>query len=96
MCGKNTTLYKISWNMMMMVMKCNSMSLIRKHSQKRCELRGRTGRITSDDRRARDLSSAESQMPRALHENSNFLTPKVKLPTIEIPKFGGQIQSSFS
>ena len=30
-------------------------------------------------------------MPRAPHENGNFLAPKIKLPTIEIPKFGDQI-----
>jgi len=36
-------------------------------------------------------SSAESQIPRALHENSNSSVPKIKLRTIEIPKFGGQI-----
>jgi len=30
-------------------------------------------------------------MPRALHENSNSSVPKIKLRTIEIPKFGGQI-----
>ena len=50
-----------------------------------CEVRARIDRITSDDRRSRDVSSAAS------HENSNFLAPKIKLPTIEIPKFGGQI-----
>jgi hypothetical protein len=26
-----------------------------------------------------------------MHENGNYLAPKIKLPTIEIPKFGGQI-----
>ena len=26
-----------------------------------------------------------------MHENGNCLAPKIKLPTIEIPKFGGQI-----
>ena len=56
-----------------------------------CELRVRTDRIISDDTQARLLSSAESQMPRALHENCNFLAPKIKLPTTETQKFGGQI-----
>jgi hypothetical protein len=56
-----------------------------------CELRARIDRIISEDRRARDVSSAESQKPRATHENGNYLAPKIKLPTIEIPRFGGQI-----
>jgi hypothetical protein len=56
-----------------------------------CELRARIDRIISEDRRARDASLAESQAPRALHENGNVTAPKIKLPTIEIPKFGGQI-----
>jgi uncharacterized lipoprotein YehR (DUF1307 family) len=56
-----------------------------------CELRARIHRIISEDRRARDVSSAESQKPRATHENGNSLTPKIKLPAIEIPKFRGQI-----
>jgi hypothetical protein len=37
------------------------------------------------------VSLAESQKPRATHESGNSLTPKIKLPTIEIPKFRGQI-----
>jgi len=56
-----------------------------------CELRARIGRIISEDRRARNVSQAESQKPRATHENGNYLAPKIKLPTIEIPKFGGKI-----
>ena len=56
-----------------------------------CELRARINRIISEDRRARDVSSAELQKPRATHENGNCLAPKIKLPTIEIAKFGGQI-----
>ena len=56
-----------------------------------CELRARIDGIISDDTQARLLSSAESQMPRALHENCNFLAPKIKLPTTETQKFGGQI-----
>jgi len=56
-----------------------------------CELRARIDRIISEDRQARDVSLAESQKPRATHENGNSLTPKIKLPTIEIHKFIGQI-----
>jgi hypothetical protein len=58
-----------------------------------CELRGRIDRIIADDRSV-EVSSADSQTPRALHENSNSSVPKVKLPTIEIPKFGGRIRDS--
>jgi hypothetical protein len=36
------------------------------------------------------VSSAESQAPRTLHENGSIIMRKIKLPTIEIPKFGGQ------
>jgi hypothetical protein len=46
--------------------------------------------MISEDRRARDVSSAESQT-RAAHENGNCIAPIIKLPTIEIPKFGGQL-----
>ena len=56
-----------------------------------CELRARIDRIISEDRQARDVSSADSQKPRAMHENGNCLAPKIKLPTIEIQKFAGQI-----
>jgi len=56
-----------------------------------CELRARIDRIISEDRRERDVSSAELQNPRATHENGTCLTPKIKLPTIEISKLGGQI-----
>jgi hypothetical protein len=56
-----------------------------------CELRPRIDRIISEDRRARDISSAELQKLRGTHEKGNCLAPKIKLPTIEIPKFGGQI-----
>ena len=56
-----------------------------------CELKARIDRMLSEDRRARDVSSAESQKPRATHVYGNCLAPKTKLPTIEIPKFGGQI-----
>jgi len=56
-----------------------------------CELRARVDRIISEDRRARDVSSAEIQKPRGMRENGNCLAPKIKLPTIEIPKFGGKI-----
>jgi len=54
-----------------------------------CELKTRIDRMISEDRRARDVSSAESQKPRATHDNGNCLAPKIKLPAIEIPKFGG-------
>jgi len=47
--------------------------------------------MISQDRRARDVSSAESQNPRATHDYGNCLAPKFKLPTIEIPKFGGHM-----
>ena len=56
-----------------------------------CELRAKIDRIISEERQARDVSSAESQTPRATHESGNSLAPKIKLPTIEIPKFIGQI-----
>jgi hypothetical protein len=56
-----------------------------------CELRARIDRITLEDRQARDVSLAESQKPRATHENGKSLTPKIKLHTIQIPKFRGQI-----
>ena len=56
-----------------------------------CELRARIDRIILEDRQARDVSLAESQTPRATHESGNSLALKIKLPTIEIPKFRGQI-----
>jgi len=56
-----------------------------------CELRARINGVISEDRRAEAVSSAESQMPTAPHENCNFLAPKIELPTIDFPKFGGQI-----
>jgi len=56
-----------------------------------CELRARIDRMISEDRQARDVSLADSQKPRAMHESGNCLAPKIKLPTIEIPNFGGQI-----
>jgi len=52
-----------------------------------CELRARVDRIISEDRRARDVSSAEIQKPRGTHENGSCLAPKIKLPTTEILKF---------
>ena len=55
------------------------------------ELRARIDRMISEDRQARDVSSADSQKPRAMHKNGNCLAPKIKLPSIEIPKFEGQI-----
>jgi len=36
-----------------------------------CEMRARIARIISEDRRARDVSSAESQKPRATHGNGS-------------------------
>jgi len=56
-----------------------------------CYLTARIDKIISEDRRARHVSSAESQKPRATHKNGDCLAPKITLPTIEIPKFGGQI-----
>jgi len=56
-----------------------------------CELNARIDRMIAEDRRARDVSSAELQKRRATHKNGNCLAPKIKLSTIEIPKFGGQI-----
>jgi len=56
-----------------------------------CELRARIDRMISEDRRARDISSAELQKRRAMHDYGNCVAPKIKLSTIEIPKFGGQI-----
>ena len=56
-----------------------------------CELKARIDRIIAGDRRASEVSSAESEAPRTPHEKINFLVPKIKLPTTEIPNFGGQI-----
>jgi len=56
-----------------------------------CVLKARINRMISEDRRARDFSSAESQKFRATHDYGNCLAPKIKLSTTEIPKFGGQI-----
>ena len=56
-----------------------------------CELNARIDRMIAEDRRARDVSSAELQKSRATHDYGNCLAPKIKLTTIEIPKFGGQI-----
>jgi len=56
-----------------------------------CEMRAAIDRIISEDRRARAVSSAESQKPRATYENGICLASKIKLPTIEIPKFRGQV-----
>jgi len=56
-----------------------------------CELKARIDRMISEDKQARDISSAELQKRRATHDYGNCLAPKIKLPTIEIPKFGGQI-----
>jgi len=56
-----------------------------------CELRARIDSIISEDIRATDVSSSESQTSRATHENGNSLKPKIKLLTTEIPKFRGQI-----
>ena len=55
------------------------------------EMRARIDRIISDDRRARDVSSADSRAPGAPHDNSNFLASTIKMPTNEIPKFGGRV-----
>ena len=54
-----------------------------------CELTARTDRMVLEDRQARDVSSAESQKPRAMQQNGNCLVPKIKLPTIEIPVQNG-------
>jgi hypothetical protein len=54
-------------------------------------LRARIERIIAYDRKAGAVSSAEPRTPRELHENSNSEAPKIKLPTIEIQKFGGRI-----
>jgi hypothetical protein len=56
-----------------------------------CELRARIDRIIPEDRRATDVISAELQKLKGTHENGNSLAPKIKPPTIEIRKFGGQI-----
>ena len=56
-----------------------------------CELSARINRMISEDRQARDVISAELQKRRATHDNGNCLAPKIKLSTIEIKKFGGQI-----
>jgi len=56
-----------------------------------CELKARIDRVISEDRRTRDVSSAELQKRRATQDYGNCLAPKIKLPTIEIPKFGAQI-----
>jgi diphosphomevalonate decarboxylase len=54
-------------------------------------LRARIDRIITRNRRPGEVGSADSQTPRALHDTNNSLAPKIKLPTIEIPKFGGRI-----
>ena len=56
-----------------------------------CELKARINRMISEDRQARHVSSAELQKCRATYDYGNCLVPKIKLPTIEIPKFRGQI-----
>jgi hypothetical protein len=58
-------------------------------TQTYCELRARIDRIIADDRRAGEVSSADSQMPRGLPDTNNLSEPTIKLPTIEISKFGG-------
>jgi len=50
-----------------------------------CELKARIDRMISEDRRARDVSSAESQKRTTTHDYGNCLAPKIKLPTFEIP-----------
>jgi len=50
-----------------------------------CELKARIDRMISEDKRARDVSSAELQKRRATHDYGSCLMPKIKLPTIEIP-----------
>jgi hypothetical protein len=42
-----------------------------------CELTTRIDRIIADDRQAGEVSSAESQTPRALHENSDSSVHKI-------------------
>ena len=44
-----------------------------------------------EDRQPRDVSLRELQTSGQMNENANCSAVKVKLPTIEIPKFGGQI-----
>jgi polyribonucleotide nucleotidyltransferase len=56
-----------------------------------CELRARIDRIIADDRRAGEVSSTDSQTPRTLHGTKNSTAPTIKLPTIEIPKYGCRI-----
>ena len=47
--------------------------------------------MISEDRQAKDVKLAESQKHRATRDYGNCSPPKIKLPTIQIPKFGGQI-----
>jgi len=44
-----------------------------------CELKARIDRMSSEDRRARDVSSAELQKCRATQDYGNCLAPKIKL-----------------
>jgi hypothetical protein len=60
-------------------------------TERYCEWRARIDRIISEEIKDGSVSSAESQTPRTTHKNSNILAPKIKLPTIKLPKFGGQI-----
>ena len=56
-----------------------------------CELRTKIELIILEDRQARDVSLRELQTSGQMNENANCSAVKIKLPTIEIPKFGGQI-----
>ena len=47
-----------------------------------CEMTARIDRMSSEDRRARDDSSAELQKCRATQDYGNCLAPKIKLPSI--------------
>ena len=56
-----------------------------------CELKARIERMISEDRQAKDIKLAELQKHRATRDHGSCSVPKIKLLTIQIPKFGGQI-----
>jgi len=47
--------------------------------------------MISEDRQTNDVKLAESQKHSATHDHGNCSALKIKLPTIQIPKFEGQI-----
>lgn len=56
-----------------------------------CDLRASIDRIIADHRRAGEVSAADSQTTRVLRDINHSTASKIKLPTIQLPKFGGRI-----